>query len=130
QPTLVGNLRVSKMEVIGVQSNRMSELLTSNTPFNIRLTLDLTKFQVPDRTILNYKASIQGKERSGHANLLVAEAQGTIIPTDTAIVTVECPPLPEGFYRLAATVMVALPDAKLKVKPGATAVIGGMVQVY
>jgi hypothetical protein len=130
QPRLAGNLRVSKMEVMGVQSSGIHEPLTRETPFNVRLTVDLTKLLVPDNAVLNYKVSINGKGRVGRSSLAVGEALGTIVAANTVTLNVVCSPLPEGFYRLVATVMVALLGMELNIKSGTTAVVADTVQVY
>lgn len=128
---LTGTFRARGMEIVRVESNSPSSLLSHDEPFDARLTLDLSELQVPGNTSLNYKASIYGKGRGSHSGLVVGEAQGTIIPADTVTITVEGNSLPEGTYRLAAIVMLTMPDTKLTVKPGSTAVIdGGQVQVY
>ncbi|HYX49968.1 MAG TPA: hypothetical protein VE843_09525, partial [Ktedonobacteraceae bacterium] len=106
-------------------------LLPHDQPFDIRLTLDLSEMSVPANIPLNYRASIYGKSRGSRAGQTVGEAEGTIKPTDTVTINVEGTPLPEGTYRLAATVMVALPGMKLIPRPSTMAIIdAGPVQVY
>ena len=126
---LTGTLQLRELEIIGVASGSSRRILAINDPFSVRLTLDLTGLQMPGDTPLNYKASLYGKSR-GNPGLLLGEAQGTIIPADTVTIKVEENTLPEeGFYHLAATVIVGLPTMELSVRPGTTTVIdGGQVQ--
>lgn len=127
---LTGRLQLRELEIIGVTSGTTHKILAVNEPFNVRLTLDLTGLQMPGDTLLNYKASLYSKSR-GNPGLLVGEAQGAIILADTVTIEVKGNTLQEeGFYRLAATVIVGLPTMELSVRPGTTAVIGGgQVQV-
>jgi len=129
---LAGTLRVSDIEMLRAGSNSRSKLLASNEPFDVRLTLDLTELEVLGTTSLNYKASIFGKSRdTGSYAGLIGEAQGTIIPDDTATITVKGNTLSEGLYQLAATVILGLPGTELTSRSGITATInGGRIQFY
>jgi|GEM_PF-1276000 len=129
---LAGTLRVSDIELLRAGSNSPSKLLASNEPFDVRLTLDLTELEVLGTTSLNYKASIYGKSRdTGSYAGLIGEAQGTLIPDDTATITVKGNTLSEGLYQLAATIILGLPGMGLTSRYGNTATInGGRIQVY
>jgi hypothetical protein len=129
-PELAGTLHVREMKILGAESTDPRRTLPRDQPFDVSLTLDLTEIAVPDNTLLNYKASIYGKSRGSRSGHAVGEAEGTIESADTVTINVEGTPLAEGTYRMAATVMVALPGTKLTVKPGTTAAIGDMLQVY
>jgi hypothetical protein len=95
------------------------------------LVLDLSEITVSGNTSLNYKASIYGKNRVDGSGGVVGEAEGTIEPGDTVTIDVKGNPLPEGIYRLAATVVLTLPGTKRTIKPGTLAVInGGRIQIY
>lgn len=130
EPRLTGHLHLRDMEIVGVTSDSHRKTLVRDTPFAVRLTLDLTEIAVPDNTFLNYKASIYGKSRGSRSGYGVGEAEGTIEAVDRITINVEGSPLASGTYRMAATVMIALPGTKLTVKPGTTAVIGVMLEVY
>jgi hypothetical protein len=129
---LAGTLRVRDVELLRAGSNSRGKLLASNEPFDVRLTLDLTELEVLGTASLNYKASIFGKSRdTGIYAGLIGEAQGTIIPDDTATITVKGNNLSEGLYQLAATVILGLPGMGLTSRSGITATInGGRFQVY
>ncbi len=86
---------------------------------------------VPTNIPLHYRASIYGKSRGSRAGQTVGETEGTIKPTDAITINVEGNHLPEGTYRMAATVMIALPGMKLTPRPGTMAIIdAGLVQIY
>jgi hypothetical protein len=129
---LAGALRVRVIETLRGGSNSRSKLLASNEPFDARLTLDLTELQVLGTTSLNYKACIFGKSRDADSYAgLIGEAQGTIIPDDTATITVKGNTLSEGLYQITATVILGLPGIELTSRSGITATInGGRIQFY
>jgi predicted flap endonuclease-1-like 5' DNA nuclease len=130
EPMLTGQLHVREMEIVGVAPIKQLKTLARDTPFDVRLILDLSELQGPRNTPLNYTASIYGK--SSRTGLVLGQIQGTIIPTDTVTINVEGNMLSEeGIYQLAAQVIVGLPNTKLRVRPGTTTLIdGGQVQVY
>ncbi len=127
---LAGTLRLREIVLIKAESSSPSRLLPSDTPFDVRITLDLSDLQVPDNTTLYYKASIYGKNLGSSSGQVVGEAEGTIKQADTVTINVEGTPLAEGSYKLLATVIVALLNTKLIIKPGTTASIGNRVQIY
>lgn len=131
KPKLTGKLYVPKMEMIGVGSAGHRRTLVHNEPFDVRLTLDLSKLLIPGYTPLLYKTSIYGKGRGRHG-FIIREAQGTIIPHDSVAITVEGNTLSEeGSYQLTATVILGLPTMKLVARSGTTAIIdGGQLEVY
>ena len=63
EPSLTGNLHLREMEIVGVASDSLRKSLARDTPFDVRLTLDLRELQVLRNTPLNYIASIYGKSR-------------------------------------------------------------------
>jgi len=132
QPELTGTLHLRDMKITGTKSADPRRTLSHEQPFEVRLTLDLTEMTVPGDTPLNYKASIYGRSRGSGSGQVVGEVEGNIIPAETTFtIVVEGNPLPEGIYRLAATVALSLPGTKPTVKPGTLAVIdGGQVQVF
>jgi hypothetical protein len=131
KPGLAGTLHLREIKIIGAESAGPRSILPHDQPFDVRLTLDLREMTVPGNIPLNYKASIYGKSRSIRSGQAVGEAEGIIKPSDTVTLNVEGNLLPEGTYRLVATVMVALPGTNPTPRPGTTAVIdAGPVQVY
>lgn len=130
-PALAGTLHLRDMKILVAGSPEPRSLLPHDQPFDVCLTLDLSEMTVPGNIPLNYKASIYGKSRGSRAGQAVGEAEGTIKPADMVNLNVKGNLLPEGTYRLAATVMVALPGTKPTPRPGTMAVIdAGPVQVY
>ncbi|MGH2493866.1 MAG: helix-hairpin-helix domain-containing protein [Ktedonobacteraceae bacterium] len=130
KPRVAAILRVRDLEMIRGESASLARILTRDETFDIRLTLDFTGLHEPEHVPLNYKALIYGKAR-GNPGIVIGEAQGTIMPSDGATITVIGNTLPEGTYRLAAKVIVGLPTMKLTAGSDNTGIIdGGLVQVY
>jgi hypothetical protein len=131
QPALVGTLHLRDMQLLTVGYSEPRRLLSNDQPFVAHLTLDLSELTVPSNIPLNYRASIYAKSRGSRSGQIIGEAEGTIKPSNTVTINVEGNPPPQGTYRLAATVIVALPGMKLTPRPGTIAVIdAGPVQVY
>jgi hypothetical protein len=130
KPSLAGKVHLRNLDIIGVEA--FGDLRTIEQDMTVKghLTLDLSELMVPGDTPLNYKAAIYGKRRGSSSGTVVGEAQGSIIPKDTITIPVEGNMLPEGTYRLAATVILALPGTKPTAKPGLIATVeGGQLQV-
>lgn len=117
KPALAGTLYLRDMKVLAVGSLEPRRLLPHDQPFDVRLTLDLSEITVPSDTMLTYKASIYRKSRSDPSGQVIREAEGIFKPTDTVTIDVEGNLFPEGSYRLAATVILALPGTVSTSKP-------------
>ncbi len=132
QPVLAGTPHLRDMTITGTESVASRKTLPQEQPFKIHLTLDLAEITVPGDTSLTYKASIYGKSRSSRSGQVIGKVEGTIKPTEkTVIIDVEGNPLPEGIYRLAATVALTLPGTETAEKRGVMAVMdGGRVLVF
>jgi hypothetical protein len=131
KPALAGTLHLRDMKILTAGSSEPRRLLPHDQPFDVRLTLDLSEITVPGNTPLDYKASIYRKSRSDPSGQVVGETEGAIKPADNVTIDVEGNLLVVGSYRLAATVILALPGTKPTSKPDIIAVIeGGRVRVY
>jgi len=131
KPALAGTLHLRDINVLTAGSSEPRRLLPHDEPFDVRLTLDLSEITVPGNTPLNYTASIYRKSRSDPSGQIIGETEGTINPADNVTIDVEGNLLPGGSYRLAATVILALPGTKPGSKPDIMAVIeGGRIRVY
>jgi hypothetical protein len=131
KPALAGTLHLRDMKILTAESLEPRRFLPHDQPFDVRLTLDLSELTVPGNTPLDYKASIYRKSRSDPSGQIVVETDGTIKPTDNVTIDVEGNLLAVGSYRLAATVILALPGTKPTPKLDCVAVIdGGRIRVY
>jgi len=131
QSTLAGTLHLRDMKILTAGSSEPCRFLRHDQPFDVRLTLDLSEITVSGNTPLDYKASIYRKNRSDPSGQIVVETEGTIKAADNVTIDVEGNLLVVGSYRLAATVILALPGTKPTSKPDFFAMIeGGRVRVY
>jgi hypothetical protein len=131
KPAFAGTLHLRDMKILTAGSSEPRRLLPHDRPIDVRLTLDLSEITVPGNTPLDYKASIYCKSRSDPSGQIVGETEGTIKAADNVTIDVEGNLLAVGSYRLAATVILALPGTKPTPKPDSMAVIdGGRVRVY
>ncbi|HEY6286850.1 MAG TPA: hypothetical protein VIX20_14405 [Ktedonobacteraceae bacterium] len=131
KPALVGTLYLRDMKILTAGSSEPRRLLPHDQPIDVRLTLDLSEITVPGNAPLDYKVSIYRKSRSDPSGQIVGETEGTIKAADNVTIDVEGNLLAVGSYRLAATVILALPGTKPTPKPDCIAVIdGGRVRVY
>jgi hypothetical protein len=131
KPALAGTLHLRDMKVLTAGSLEPRSLVPHDQPFDVLLTLDLSEITVPGNTPLDYKASIYRKSRSDPSGQIVVETDGTVKPADNVTIDVEGNLLAVGSYRLAATVILALPGTKPTPKSDCVAVIdGGRIRVY
>jgi hypothetical protein len=131
KPALAGTLHLRDIKILAAGSSEPRRLLPHDQPFDVRLTLDLSEITAPGDTPLDYKASIYRKSRSDPSGQIVVESDGTIKPADNVTIDVVGNLLPEGSYRLAAKVILALPGTKPTSKPDIMAVIdGNRIRVY
>jgi hypothetical protein len=105
---LIGVPRLSQIEMVLVSAHTPQNFFTHDQPFNVRLSLDLSKIRVPDDTQFSYRASIYSKSLEGRPRQAVGETSGIIISTHKVTVSVEGLALPKGTYRLKAMVILNL----------------------
>jgi predicted flap endonuclease-1-like 5' DNA nuclease len=125
KPALAGTLHLRDMKVLTAGSSEPRRLLSHDQLCDVRLALDLSEITVSSNTPLNYKVSIYRKSRQYPSGQVIREAEGAIESADTVTIDVEGNLLPGGSYRLAATVILALPGTKPTSKPDIMAVIDG-----
>jgi hypothetical protein len=101
--TSTGRTTFQESRLTPVQGRIASRIIVANHSFEVRLALDLSEIGSSHRKTLNYNASIYAKSLKDPLHQSVGEADGKLKPTDTAII-VSCNPLPQGVYRLQATV--------------------------
>jgi nucleotidyltransferase/DNA polymerase involved in DNA repair len=97
-----------KLEVMTSNSNLNSKLLRHNQPFNVRLSLDLTRITVLGASPLAYTATVYAKNFSGNHTQMLGEVCGAITPAENVTLDVGGLTLPQGAYRLGASVIINL----------------------
>jgi hypothetical protein len=102
-----GQLRFKRFEVIPSGTDQHSMTTIQDQPFDIHLTLGLSKVDVVSHHQMNYAASVYSKNMSNGFSSLVGEAQGSVETPDTFMVFMKGCRLPAGDHRLEAIAMVS-----------------------
>jgi hypothetical protein len=105
---LKGDLRISEIRI--APDNR--EMINSNEPFTITLSLDLSDLDASPGVLLAYSAVINAKSLSDGLRRTVGTAEGTfILPEEKKCpIHVDIPGLPEGLYRTEVIVTLKLAE--------------------
>jgi hypothetical protein len=96
--TFASILRLQDFKVLPIGSDTPVHSLRQNQPYQVRLTLDLTKVVAPRNIQLRYKAKINFKQLGG-ASCLVAEESCGILPSECVTLDIICASPPPGTYR-------------------------------
>ncbi|MCI0350156.1 MAG: helix-hairpin-helix domain-containing protein [Acidobacteriales bacterium] len=99
-----GLARLQDLETIPAHGFQPSRDLRSGQPFDVRLLLDLSEIKSPQDAPLNYTATIYARGLDAQRNQTVGELRGTAKPTEKVTLKFEGVELPQGVYRLQATV--------------------------
>lgn len=118
---LDGILRLRSLEMIGSDVQAHPHFLSSDRPFEVMLTLDLSDVQIPIEAPLTYAVSLFGRSMSKPSRLLIGHEQGTMLPTGQAAIKVQGKALPRGLYRLEALVTLNQTVGERESRPGLTA---------
>ena len=100
-----------KLEVMTSDSNLNSKLLRHNQPFKVRLSLDLAREGISTTSgasPLAYTATVYAKNFSGKYKQMIGELCGAIRPAEDITLDVGGLTLPQGAYRLGASVIINL----------------------
>jgi hypothetical protein len=103
-PEWKGLARLQDLVTIPSHGFQPSRALRSGQPFDVRLLLDLSEIKSPQDTPLNYTATIYAKGLDAQRNQTVGELRGTAKPSEKVSLKFEGAELPQGVYRLQATV--------------------------
>jgi len=106
---LKGQARLQDLVTIPAHGSQPSRALRSGQRFDIRLLLDFSEIKAPQDAPLNYKATIYARGLGAQRNQTVGEMRGTARPAEKVTLKFEGAELPQGVYRLEATVTLTLP---------------------
>jgi hypothetical protein len=95
-----------KLEVVTSNPDLNSQLLRHNQPFSVRLSLDLTSIATLGASPLAYTATVYAKNFSGKHAQMLGEVYGAITPAENVTLYVGGLTLPQGAYRLGASVII------------------------
>lgn len=102
---LSGQMEIRKLAALQPATGLEKQILHSQQPFALRLSLDLSQVQMRDAALRCHMV-IQGKELSSGERLLLAEWDEEQAPAPTMDLSQEHPGLPAGMYRLEAAVVL------------------------
>lgn len=116
QPDRVARLTVEsglhKLGVVPASAERAHNLVQEGQPFDIHLTLELSKVARPVDSSLGYAAVVHAKDLAGGSQQVVGESRGTWSPADPPIIKLTNLTLPAGLYRLEAFATLSLVPAE------------------
>jgi hypothetical protein len=119
-----------KLEVMTTNSNLNSKLLRHNQTFNVRLSLDLASIAVLGASPLAYTATVYAKNFSGKQPQMLGEVRGVLTRAENVTLDVGGLTLPQGAYRLGASVIINSTGEDRARSSDFTAYMeGGVVQV-
>jgi hypothetical protein len=107
---LIGRARLRDLALAQAQAPHYTRAISSGKPFDVRLLLDLSEIKSPQDAPLDYAAAIYAKSLGSQGNYKVGEIRGTAKPVDEVALKYEGAILPQGVYRLQATVTLTLPS--------------------
>jgi hypothetical protein len=131
QPSgLAGNPRLEELVSLPSLQDKPSRILREDQTFGVRMTLDLSGVQSTENMPLDYAATIYAKQLGSGKRWLVGEAKGFSTPEEKVTVGVEEASLPEGLYRLEASVVLKQPSQSAGLRPELiTQLEGGLIRI-
>lgn len=127
---LTGNPRLEELVSLPSLQEKPSRMLREDKKFGVRMTLDLTDVQSTENMPLDYAATIYAKQLGSGKRWLVGEAKGFSTPEEKVTVGVEEASLPEGLYRLEASVVLKQPSQSGGLRPELiTQLEGGLIRI-
>ena len=80
-----GNLHISEVSILSIQTGHQGRILASNQPFEISPVVDLTGLALHGKAPLFYNAHIFAKSLSDGSRLEIGNAKGNIIPQENLV---------------------------------------------
>ncbi len=128
---LTGELELKEFQVLPLDEATPKHVISYGKPFNINMTLDLSRISSPSKLPLDYSVDVIAKDLDGGRHFSIGKSEGSSLPSDPVFVQVENGDLPEGFYRLKAAVelrpsmteLVRITEMKAEIE-------GGLLRVY
>jgi len=129
EPLAVISMR--DIEVKADEPNLPSQILQTERPYHLQLTLDLSEVKVEPDTPIDYSLNIQGKLLGQGTRHTLSQSQGHFNFAEQVQLETKGETLPPGFYRLEASIKLALPTAlKERTQSLETTARGGLFQVF
>jgi hypothetical protein len=125
-PKISGNPRLKPARISG-----HGHILGKDEPFEITLPIDLEDVKLPGYSEVDFNLNLKAKELKAGADLQLGEAKGTFARAQENEVTLKCPGLKEGVYRIRVDLALKPPlmEAGSNVQQ-TTNLDGGLLQIY
>lgn len=126
-PTIGGNPRLMPARITGHESH----ILRKDEPFEITLPFDLTDVSLSDCREIDFSLSLNAKALGAGSRSELGKAIGRFALSQENNVTLKCPGLKEGFYRIRVDLALHTPSIAPEANAvQVTALDGGLLQIY
>jgi hypothetical protein len=130
-PKLSGNPRLGELRAISLQTGHQGRILPRHQPFEVDLTIDLTRLVIPDNTTVGYAAQFFVKALGDGARQKIGEALGAFTSADAVEMSIKNTGIKEGTYRISVDLALSLSPAEPATQHELTIPLdGGLLQVY
>ena len=124
-------LRVRELKVVARGTASHRNILPSQQPFDVQLTVDLTGQAELSDDSLEYAVHIYAEGLEDHARHTLAEARGAITARESITITAQGKTIPQGTYRLWTNVtLLSTGKATTQSILSAAHAKGGMLLIY
>ena len=128
---LTGTLRLSKAEIVPVDTGSPLGAVRYGRPFNVLVTLDLSDVIAPHDTPLAYAVFLYAKTLGKGTRQIVSQARGTLVNSDIITIQVKGTMLAQGLYLLKVIVTPVLQSVEPTAVPDLIATKEvGLFQIY
>jgi hypothetical protein len=125
-----GNPRLKPARITGRAAHE-GHILGKDEPFEITLPFDLADVTLPGYSEIDFKLNLNAKALGGGSHLQLGEAQGRFEPSKENEVTLKCPGLNEGVYRIRVDLALNPPMMERGSRAVQMATLdGGLLQIY
>ncbi len=117
KPKAPTKLNLADFQVVSIDTRAPAQLLPSDQPFGVVMTLDLSDLPEELLASLSYQAQIYARPLGSQDRSLIASSEAARLVEDLGKIQLEGSGLPEGIYRISAdlTVHLSEPEANDRV---------------
>lgn len=123
---LTGSARVTETHLQSIEGQPLGILIPSDQPFVVSMELDLSQLKVPKDERLSFDANIYMRSVGNGKNELTGNLEGSLPPSELAVININSEPLAPGDYRLEAVVAMRPQSQRKLLKHQLMAISEGM----
>jgi hypothetical protein len=125
-----GRPRLKPARITGLAA-RQSRILGKDEPFEVTLPFDLAGVTLPGHNEIEFKLNLNAKALGRGSYIKLGEAQGMFEPSRENEVTLKCPALGEGIYRIRVDLALNPPMLNAESKGMQMSNLdGGLLRIY